>query len=72
MRRQSSQIIGKRIDMNNVPDTELFSAYLDGELTADEQVRVEQILAASPEARLLLEELHPGQHVARTAAGETG
>ena len=57
MRRQSSQIIGKRIDMNDVPDTELFSAYLDGELTADEQVRVEQILAASPEARLLLEEL---------------
>ena len=57
MRRQSSQIIGKRIDMNDVPDTELFSAYLDGELTADEQVRVEQILAASPEARQLLEEL---------------
>ena len=43
--------------MNDVPDTELFSAYLDGELTADEQVRVEQILAASPEARQLLEEL---------------
>jgi len=35
--------------MNDVPDTELFSAYLDGELTADEQVRVEQILATSPE-----------------------
>ncbi len=43
--------------MNDVPDTELFSAYLDGELTADEQVRVEQILATSPEARQLLEEL---------------
>ena len=43
--------------MNDVPDTELFSAYLDGELTADEQVRVEQILAASPEARQLVEEL---------------
>ena len=43
--------------MNGVPDTELFSAYLDGELTADEQVRVEQILATSPEARQLLEEL---------------
>ena len=43
--------------MNHVPDTELFSAYLDGELTADEQVRVEQILATSPEARQLLEEL---------------
>jgi hypothetical protein len=43
--------------MNDVPDTELFSAYLDGELTADEQVRVEQFLAASLEARQLLEEL---------------
>ncbi len=43
--------------MNHVPDTELFSAYLDGELTADEQVRVERILATSPEARQLLEEL---------------
>ena len=41
----------------NVPDTELFSAYLDGELTAAEQVRVEQMLATSPEARQLLEEL---------------
>ena len=43
--------------MNNVPDTELFSAYLDGELTAAEQVRVEQLLATSPEARQLFEEL---------------
>ena len=43
--------------MNHVPDTELFSAYLDGELTADEKLRVEQILAASPEAGQLLEEL---------------
>ncbi|MGO9111675.1 MAG: anti-sigma factor family protein [Thermoguttaceae bacterium] len=43
--------------MNDFPDTELFSAYLDGELTADEQVRVEQILATSPEARQLLEEM---------------
>jgi len=43
--------------MSQVPDTELFSAYLDGELTADEQVRVEQMLAASMEARQLLEEL---------------
>jgi len=43
--------------MNDVPDTELFSAYLDGELTADEHARVEQLLAASPVARQLLEEL---------------
>ncbi len=43
--------------MSDVPDTEMLSAYLDGELTADEQVRVEQILATSPEARQLVEEL---------------
>ncbi len=43
--------------MNEVPDTELFSAYVDGELTADDQTRVEQILATSPEARQLVEEL---------------
>lgn len=43
--------------MNNVPENELFSAYLDGELTADEQARVEQLLATSPEARQLLESL---------------
>jgi hypothetical protein len=42
--------------MNEVPDTEWFSAYLDGELTADEQRRVEMMLAASPEARQLLED----------------
>ena len=34
--------MSKKHGMNDVPDTELFSAYLDGELTADEQVRVEQ------------------------------
>jgi len=43
--------------MSDVNESELFSAYLDGELTADEQVRVEQILATSPEARQLLDEL---------------
>jgi hypothetical protein len=57
MRRQSPQSIGKKHGMNDVPDTELFSAYLDGELTANEQVRVEQMLAASVEARQLVEEL---------------
>ncbi len=56
--------------MNEVPETELFSAYVDGELTAEEQARVEQILAASPEARQLLEELRAGQHCASTAAGK--
>jgi hypothetical protein len=52
-----SQAMGKVDCMKNVPDTELFSAYLDGELTAEEQGCVEQVLAASAEARQLLEEL---------------
>ncbi len=43
--------------MKNVPENELFSAYLDGELTAEEQARVEQLLATSPEARQLVDEL---------------
>ena len=41
----------------NRPDNELLSAYLDGEVTADEQAEVERLLAASPEARRLLDEL---------------
>ncbi|NLX55913.1 MAG: zf-HC2 domain-containing protein [Planctomycetaceae bacterium] len=36
---------------------ELISAYLDGELTADERVRVEQLVAASAEHRQTLDEL---------------
>ena len=43
--------------MNDVPENELFSAYLDGELTAAEQADVERLLARSPAARQLLEEL---------------
>ncbi len=43
--------------MSEMSDSELFSAYLDGELTAEEQVRAERMLAISPEARQLLEEL---------------
>ncbi|MFH1268938.1 MAG: zf-HC2 domain-containing protein, partial [Planctomycetota bacterium] len=43
--------------MKNVPENELFSAYLDGELTADEQAEVERLLAASPAARQLVDEL---------------
>src|SRR3954468_13762120 len=35
----------------------LLSAYLDGELTAAEKLRVEQLLASSAEARQLVEEL---------------
>jgi hypothetical protein len=43
--------------MNNLPEYELLSAYLDGELTAAEQAEVERLLAASPAARRLLDEL---------------
>lgn len=43
--------------MKNVPENELFSAYLDGELTAHEQAQVEQFLATSPAARQLVDEL---------------
>src|SRR6516162_1162616 len=43
--------------MSDVSESELISAYLDGELTAEEQARAEQILAGSAEARQLLEEL---------------
>jgi anti-sigma factor RsiW len=41
--------------MKDVPENELFSAYLDGELTADEQAEMEQLLATSPAARQLIE-----------------
>jgi hypothetical protein len=41
----------------SLPDEELLSAYLDGELTADERSRVERLLAESPESRQLLDEL---------------
>jgi hypothetical protein len=43
--------------MNDLPKNELFSAYLDGELTAAERAQVEQLLATDPAARQLLEEL---------------
>lgn len=43
--------------MKNVPENELFSAYLDGELTAEEQAQIERLLASSPAARQLMEEL---------------
>ena len=43
--------------MNDLPQNELFSAYLDGELTAAEQAEVERLLATSPAARQLLDEL---------------
>ena len=43
--------------MNDLPQNELLSAYLDGELTAAEQAEVERLLAANPAARQLLDEL---------------
>jgi len=43
--------------MNNVPENELLSAYVDGELTAEEQAQVERLLAADPAARQLVDEL---------------
>jgi len=43
--------------MNDLPQNELFSAYLDGELTAAEQAEVERLLASSPAARQLLDDL---------------
>lgn len=43
--------------MLNVPENELFSAYLDGELTADEQAEVEHVVTTSPAARQLMDEL---------------
>ena len=45
--------------MNDVPENELLGAYLDGELTAVEQARVERMLAADPAARQLLDESAP-------------
>ncbi len=38
-------------------DQELLSAYLDGELTAAQQARVERLLAENPKAKQLLDEL---------------
>jgi len=43
--------------MNDLSQNELLSAYLDGELTAEERAHVEGLLAASPAARQLLDEL---------------
>ena len=43
--------------MKDVPENELFSAYLDGELTAEEQAEVDRLLTRSPSARQLMDEL---------------
>jgi hypothetical protein len=41
----------------NVPESELLSAYLDGEVTAAEQARAEELLAADPQARRFVDQL---------------
>ena len=43
--------------MNDPTQNELLSAYLDGELTADERAEVERLLEADPTARRALDEL---------------
>jgi negative regulator of sigma E activity len=43
--------------MNQPLENELLSAYLDGELSADEQARVDRLLAENPSARQFLDEL---------------
>ena len=43
--------------MDNSENDILISAYLDDELTVDERAHVERLLANSPDARQLLEEL---------------
>lgn len=43
--------------MSRKPDQELLSAYLDGELTPQEKLHVEQWLSRDPEARRLLDRL---------------
>jgi hypothetical protein len=45
------------LTMNDPSENELLSAYLDGELTADERAEVERLLAANPAAREALDEL---------------
>ncbi|MFW6124699.1 MAG: anti-sigma factor family protein, partial [Pirellulales bacterium] len=52
-------------------NAELLSAYLDGELTADEQARVEQWLADDPAARGLLDELRALSGLVRQLPAES-
>ena len=56
--------------MNDLPQDELFSAYLDGELTAAERAEMERLLAADPAARQLLEELRALSNTLQTLPRE--
>lgn len=51
--------------MFRTPDPELLSAYLDGELSPQERLRVEEWLARDPAAKQLLEELRREQTLIR-------
>lgn len=51
--------------MFRTPDPELLSAYLDGELSPQERLRVEEWLARDPAAKQLLEELRKEQALIR-------
>ena len=56
--------------MDKVPETELLSAYLDGELTAAEQARAEELLAANPAARQWVEEMRALSHTLQSLPQE--
>ena len=56
--------------MDKVPESELLSAYPDGELTAAEQARVEQLLAAEPGGPAWLEEMRALSHTLQSLPQE--
>jgi hypothetical protein len=59
------------MDQDNVPETELLSAYLDGELTAAEQTRAEQLLASNPAARQWVEDMRALSHTLHALPRQT-
>jgi anti-sigma factor RsiW len=56
--------------MNDLSQNELLSAYLDGELTAAEQAEMERLLAQSPAAGQLLDELRALRNMLQTLPQE--
>ncbi len=59
------------MDQDNVPETELLSAYLDGELTAAEQAHAEQLLASNPAARQWVEDMRALSHTLHALPRQT-
>ncbi len=53
--------------MNDSTDDELLSAYLDGELSGEELLRAERLLAERPECRQLVDELRNRRRLAAPA-----